>query len=176
MSLFSFARAFGEAIQREVKPGPVTLVGTAYKGIPFCVSTAAWLDGKEQDGLTWEVDYVFNRKESKHHGEGGLWVGRVPVEGQRLILMEDVITAGTAVRQMTQLLESRGARLESVFLALDRQEKGPSGKGALQELSDELGVPVFALATMSDLLARVEPSLDEVTQKNIQLYREKYGA
>lgn len=122
------------------------LFGPAYKGIPLAAMTAAMLS--QQHGR--EVPLLYNRKEIKRHGEGGVLVGGVVP--QRVCLVDDVITAGTAIAESVSLLEAHGGRLVAVVVALDRQEPGSSGERAVVEMEQRYGVPVISILKLEDLL------------------------
>lgn len=121
--------------------------GPAYKGIPIAVATASALAARGRD-----CGWVFNRKEAKAHGEGGQFVG-APVDG-RLLLVDDVLTAGTAVREAATLIREAGGELTGVLIALDRQERVVANEPgtAVSRLADELGVPVLSLLTLQDVI------------------------
>lgn len=121
--------------------------GPAYKGIPIAVATASALAARGRD-----CGWVFNRKEAKAHGEGGQFVG-APVDG-RLLLVDDVLTAGTAVREAAALIREAGGELTGVLIALDRQERVVVNEPgtAVSRLADELGVPVMSLLTLQDVI------------------------
>jgi len=145
------------------------LFGPAYKGIPLAASIAIALAGKGRN-----VPYSFNRKEAKDHGEGGSVVG-APLKG-RLVIVDDVISAGTSVRESTAILEAAGAQVAAVLIALDRMERGPSGVSAVDEVRRTLDVPVVAVATLDDLIARLEQ--DPARAKAlaaIRAYRDEWG-
>jgi orotate phosphoribosyltransferase len=147
------------------------LFGPAYKGIPIAVATAI---GLADDGR--EVPVAFNRKEAKDHGEGGLFVG-APIEG-RVLLIDDVLTAGTAVREAAGLIAGR-AELAGVVIALDREECNAAGVGALAALGEELDVPVAALATLTDVIGFLDRNPQEDKHppgilESIRAYRQEY--
>lgn len=148
--------------------------GPAYKGIPIAVATAEALARQGRD-----CGWVFNRKEAKEHGEGGRFVG-APVTG-RLLLVDDVLTAGTAIREAAGLIRAAGGRLTGVLIALDRQERVLADEPgtAVQRLEDELGVPVKSLLTLEDVIEYLD--LDETPDnhppgilKAIKAYQEAY--
>ncbi|MBM9463987.1 orotate phosphoribosyltransferase [Aeromicrobium sp. YIM 150415] len=146
------------------------LLGPAYKGIPL-VSAAAI--GLADEGL--DVPWAFNRKEVKDHGEGGLFVG-APVEG-RVLIVDDVITAGTAIREVLDLLGGVGAQPAGVVVAIDRQERGTSDQSAIAELESTRGVPVRAIVTLDDIIAYLEETARFAERLDaMRTYREEYGA
>ncbi|MBC6414012.1 MAG: orotate phosphoribosyltransferase [Chromatiales bacterium] len=123
------------------------LFGPAYKGIPLVCATAVCL---RQMGVN--KPFAFNRKEEKYHGEGGVLVG-APLEGQRVLIVDDVITAGTAVRHSVALLNACSAKAVALIISFDRQEKGVGDSSAVAELSEQLGLAVLSVATYKDLIA-----------------------
>jgi len=146
------------------------LFGPAYKGIPLATITAAAL--AEQGGRN--LPYAFNRKEAKDHGEGGNIVGG-PLSGGVLIV-DDVITAGTAIRESIDIIRAAGARPAGVLLAMDRQERGPQGRlSAVQEVSDQHGIPVVAVVNLGDLMEHVSLRGRRDDLVRMQAYRERYG-
>ena len=146
------------------------LFGPAYKGIALAAATAiAFADGQQRD-----VPWAYNRKEAKDHGEGGTLVG-APLAG-RVLIVDDVMTAGTAVRESLALIRSQGATPAGVLIALDRQERGQGERSAAQELSAEFGIPVIAITGLNDVLAYAgeRPELAAEHQR-LLAYRERYG-
>ncbi len=146
------------------------LFGPAYKGIPLAAVTAAAL--WEQHGL--DVPYSFNRKEAKQHGEGGNIVG-APLKG-RVLVIDDVITAGTAIRESVDMIEAAGAEIAGVVIALDRQEKGQGELSAVQEVEAASGIKVQAIATLGDLVEYLrDASGYEDVLEALEGYRSDYG-
>ncbi len=146
------------------------LYGPAYKGIPLAAVTAAALF----DHHAIDIPYAFNRKETKDHGEGGNIVGH-PLEG-RIAIIDDVITAGTAIRESMQVITDQGATPAAVFIALDRQERGQGDLSAIQEIECEYGMPVAAITRLQDLIGYLEQqnSTGEDLER-ITRYRAEYG-
>jgi len=147
------------------------LLGPAYKGIPLATTTAVALS--DQHGM--DIPIAYNRKEAKSHGEGGMLVG-APLRG-RVLIIDDVITAGTAVREVIAMIAAAGAELAGVAVGLNRQERGAGALSAIQELEQAHGVPVLSIIDMEHIIryleagdARMGPSLDAMRQ-----YRNKYG-
>lgn len=146
------------------------LFGPAYKGIPLGCTTATSLARKYDKS----VPFCYNRKEIKNHGEGGNLVG-APLKG-KVMIVDDVITAGTAIRESIQLIQQAGAEAAGVLVALDRQEKGKSELSAIQEIVKEYNIPVYAIINLDDLheyissQAEMSEFIAPITQ-----YREKYG-
>jgi len=148
------------------------LFGPAYKGIPLATAAASALAEKHGRDLPW----VFNRKEAKDHGEGGRLVGAA-LRGRALIV-DDVITAGTAIRESIEIIRDAGAEPCGVVLAMDRQERGRGERSAVQEVEQELGLPVTSIITLADLLSDLERRGDSETGslEALRAYRERYGA
>jgi orotate phosphoribosyltransferase len=144
------------------------LFGPAYKGIPLAAITAGALYRNHGRNLP----YAFNRKEIKDHGEGGATVG-AGIEG-RVMIIDDVITAGTAIRESIELIESLGARVTAVTIALDRQEKGSGEVSAIQELERD-GLMVNAIIRLEHILEYLAASGATEERTAIEAYREKYG-
>ena len=146
------------------------LFGPAYKGIPLAATTAVALASDYQ----LDIPYVFNRKEVKDHGEGGSLVG-AELKGRALII-DDVITAGTAIREVMTILTNEGATPAAVLIALDRQEKGRAELSAIQEVERDYGIPVISIITLSQLIEFLEEKgeMPEALQA-VRKYREEYG-
>jgi len=146
------------------------LFGPAYKGIPLATLAAAAL--AEHHDI--DVPYAFNRKESKAHGEGGSIVG-APLSG-RVLIVDDVITAGTAVREAQQIVVNAGAEVAGLVISLDRQEVGQASKSAVQELEQGLGIPVVSIVRLEDLVDMLEDSSEYAEfLEPVLKYRDKYG-
>lgn len=162
-------RCYAEAIVRSGLEFDM-LFGPAYKGIPLAALTAAAL----AENFDLDVPYAYNRKEAKTHGEGGSTVG-APIEG-RVLVIDDVITAGTAVREAFALITDLGADVAGLAISLDRQERGQGERSAVQELQQDLNVPVISIIRLEDLIARLEESGEQKeTLESVLKYREKYG-
>ena len=151
----------------------LVIFGAAYKGIPFVAATAQalWL----HHGIN--AKWGYNRKEAKTHGEGGNLVG-ADVKGEAVWVLDDVITAGTAMREVVEILEQAGASVAGIIVALDRKEKGLAERSAIQELAATLEVPVRALIDIDDLisyLAESSPNKDATQLAKMQHYRVQYG-
>jgi orotate phosphoribosyltransferase len=146
------------------------LYGPAYKGIPLAAVTAAALF--DHHGV--DIPYAFNRKEAKDHGEGGTIVGH-QLAG-RVAIIDDVITAGTAIRESIDLITAHGAVPSAVFIALDRQERGNGELSAIQEVECEFGLPVAAITKLENLIDYLEKSSDSAEDlERITKYRDVYG-
>ncbi len=145
------------------------LYGPAYKGIPL-VSTASIAYAQ----LKQDIPYAFNRKEAKDHGEGGMIVGS-PLQGNVLIL-DDVITAGTSVRESVEIIKQMNAIPAGVLIALDRQERGENEKSAVQEVSEQFGIPVISIISLPQIIKFLELTEGSTEQlKIIKAYRLEYG-
>ncbi|NEV61573.1 orotate phosphoribosyltransferase [Thiorhodococcus minor] len=167
--LARLAEAYAAAIQTSGIAFDV-LYGPAYKGIPLAASTAMAL--ATQHGR--ETPYAFNRKEAKDHGEGGAIVG-TKLAGCVLII-DDVITAGTSVRESVEIIRAAGAEPAGVVIALDRQERGRDARSAVQEVQDTYGMPVHSILTLTDLIAYLDESGDDAgLVERMQDYRSRYG-
>lgn len=146
------------------------IFGPAYKGIPFVAAAAVALTQNHKQSVPWG----FNRKEAKDHGEGGLLVG-ADVKGKKVWIIDDVITAGTAIREVVDILQQAGATIAGVLVALDRQERGQGELSAIQEVQKEFNVPVHALITMKDLMDYLEQKGESAALAAMQNYRTQYG-
>ncbi|GAA0352119.1 orotate phosphoribosyltransferase [Morganella psychrotolerans] len=144
--------------------------GPAYKGIPIATTTAVAL--AEHHNI--DTPYCFNRKEAKDHGEGGTLVGS-PLSG-RIMVVDDVITAGTAIRESMEIIRQNNASLAGVMLSLDRQEKGQGELSAVQEVERDYGCQVFSIITLNDLVSFLaeDPQMSEHLCA-VRAYREQYG-
>ena len=146
------------------------LFGPAYKGIPLVTAATAAL--AEHHGI--DLPFAFNRKESKDHGEGGLIVGS-PLTG-RVLIVDDVITAGTAIRDSIEIIRAAGAHPVGVLLALDRQERGTvSPLSAVQEVREQFGMPVIAVIGLSDLMQHMRSLGRDTDLIAMEAYRDRYG-
>lgn len=149
------------------------LFGPAYKGIPLAASIAIALAGMGRN-----VPFAFNRKEAKDHGEGGTVVGAA-LQG-RVLIVDDVISAGTSVRESVELIKAHGAVPAGVVIALDRMEKGTGEKSAVQEVREQYAMPVVAVATLVDLIGYLKTANSSDSEWSTRLhavsnYREQYG-
>ncbi|MFG6668186.1 orotate phosphoribosyltransferase [Halomonas sp. HNIBRBA4712] len=170
-ALAKLGRFYAQAIE-ESRLAADVLFGPAYKGIPLAAVTAAALaDHHDRD-----MPYAFNRKEAKAHGEGGNIVG-APLAGDILII-DDVITAGTAIREVMTLIDAEGARAAGVIIALDRQERGQGEKSALQEVAAEYAMPVVSIVTLEQVLEYLEEHAGGemlAYAEAVRAYRDRYG-
>ncbi len=167
-ALAELGRHYASAIQAANLECDV-LFGPAYKGIPLVATTAVALADAHSRSLPW----AFNRKEAKDHGEGGSIVG-APLQG-RVLIIDDVITAGTAIREAVEIIRNAGAEPAGVVLALDRQERGQGELSAVQEVEQVLNVPVTSILKLEDLISYLEQAGDPERLKMIRQYRAEYG-
>ena len=152
-----YAKAYFEKIGNK----KTVLYGPAYKGISIAVSAAVAL---AKNGL--DVPFFFNRKEAKDHGEGGVFVGYVPKAGEEIVIVEDVITAGTAIRESMAILSGiEGAKVCATFVMVDRKEKGKTDKSAMAEVGEEFGFPVYSVVDVYDIIEYLEE--DESNKENV---------
>ncbi len=143
-----YAKAYFEKVGNK----KTVLYGPAYKGISIAVSAAVALS---KNGL--DVPFFFNRKEVKDHGEGGVFVGYVPQAGEEVVIVEHVITAGTAIRESMAILSGlEGVKVAATFVMVDRKEKGKGEKGAMQEVEEEFGFPVYSVVDVYDIIEYLE--------------------
>ena len=146
------------------------LFGPAYKGIPLAATTAVAL----ADHHNRDLPYCFNRKEAKEHGEGGNLVG-APLAG-RVLIIDDVITAGTAIRESLDIIRAAGATAAGVVIALNRQERGKGERSAIQEVEQDLGIPVLSIAALDQLVEFLQAKPQQDAQvAAIRAYRAQYG-
>jgi orotate phosphoribosyltransferase len=145
------------------------IFGPAYKGIPLVTATAAALAVHEARDLP----FAFNRKEAKDHGEGGNLVG-APLAG-RVLIVDDVITAGTAIRESVEIIRRHRATPAGVLIALDREERGQGERSAVQEVQDNFGLPVVAVLRLKDLLTHLEATGETAILASVRAYRDRYG-
>lgn len=168
VSLRSLSQFYAQAILTSAIPFDM-LFGPAYKGIPLAAGTAIALAEQGRN-----VPYCYNRKEAKDHGEGGTTVGAKL--GGRVLIIDDVISAGTSVRASIELIRSAGAEPCAVVIALDRMERGLGELSAVQEVQRSYGIPVISIATLDDLLGYLQGEAEMVQNLHAtQSYRDKYG-
>ena len=164
---------YAKSYMEKVGNKRTVLYGPAYKGISIAVSASIALS---KNGL--DVPFFFNRKEAKDHGEGGIFVGYVPKAGEEIVIVEDVITAGTAIREsMANLQTLEGTKVAATFVMVDRKEKGQGEKSAMAEIADEFGFPVYSVVDVYDIIEYLEE--DEKNAENvarIKKYLEVNGA
>jgi orotate phosphoribosyltransferase len=168
-ALHRLGQFYGEALAASTLNYDM-LMGPAYKGIPLVATTAISL----QVDHNRDVPFVFNRKETKLHGEGGNLVG-APLAGN-VVIVDDVITAGTAIREVMALLEDTPATVVGVVVAIDREERGQGPLSAIQEVAAEFSIEVVSVVKLSDIVAYLEAYGDyEETLENMKAYQETYG-
>ncbi len=173
-ALSRLGRCYGQAIADSGIEFDV-LFGPAYKGIPIASAAAIALADHHDMDMPW----CFNRKEAKDHGEGGTLVG-APLEGQRVLIIDDVITAGTAIREVMAILAQAGAKPAGVVVALDRQERGKGELSAIQEVEQAFSIPVMSVVALHQLVDYIEEKSKEDAQwlphlEKIRNYRFQYG-
>jgi len=167
-TLRQLAQFYAKAILA-ADPGFDVLFGPAYKGIPLVAATAVALAEFGRN-----LPFCFNRKEAKDHGEGGMTVG-APLKG-RVLIVDDVISAGTSVRESVEIILAAEARPAGVLIALDRMERGTGALSAVQEVRNQFGIPVISIATLDDLVAFLGARGDMAQQlRLVQRYRKEYG-
>lgn len=155
----TLGRFYARAYKEKLGDRKAVLYGPAYKGISIAVSAAVALS---QEGV--DVPFFFNRKEAKDHGEGGVFVGYVPQKGEEVVIVEDVITAGTAIRESMAILSRlEGVKVAAVFIMVDRKERGKGEKLAMEEVEEEFGFPVYSVVDVYDIIEYLEenPANDE---------------
>ena len=170
---------YASAIEQALGQRFDVLFGPAYKGIPLVVTTSMALERRGRD-----VGFCFNRKEAKDHGEGGTLVGAALADGTRILIVEDVTTAGTSIRETLPLLQA-AARVEiaGLVVSVDRRERGTGERSALAEIRAEFGIPTFAIVDIDEVLEHLlgrevdgRVVLDEVRYQQALEYRARYGA
>jgi len=171
--LAELGRAYAGTIEHAFPEGFDVLFGPAYKGIPLVTAVAMAFAERGRD-----VDFCFNRKEAKDHGEGGVLVGRPLKDGDRVLIIEDVTTAGTSIRETVPILRA-AARIElaGLVVSVDRQERsGDVGdRSALQQLTREFDMPTAAIVDLDDILDHLGDRLTEADRRRVEAYRARYG-
>ena len=164
---------YAKAYLEKVGNKRTALFGPAYKGISIAVASSIAL---AKSGL--DVPFFFNRKEAKDHGEGGVFVGYKPKAGEEVVIVEDVITAGTAIRETMEIMKGlEGVSVVATFVMVDRKEKGQGEKGAMQEIGEEFGFPVYSVVDVYDIIEYLEAQEgNEENVARIKKYLEVYGA
>ena len=169
-ALVELGKSYAETIIRSEIAFDV-LFGPAYKGIPLGSATASMLAEHHQR----PTPFAFNRKEVKAHGEGGQLVGAA-MQGKRVLIIDDVITAGTAIREVLPLIEQAGGQVAGVVIALNRQERGQGERSAIQEVEQDLGIPVISIIALDDVLEFTSNQPDLAHHVDaIKAYRQAYG-
>jgi orotate phosphoribosyltransferase len=177
----ALGRFYASAIQASL-PGDAVdvLFGPAYKGIPLVVTTAIAL----QNAHGRDLSFCFNRKEAKDHGEGGSLVGHLPQDGERVLIVEDVTTAGTSIRETVPILRAQAeVQLAGLIVSVDRQERGPGGGSALAEVGAEFDMPTLSIVTLDEIVEHLTGRevngalvLTADILERIEAYRAEYGA
>lgn len=169
---------YARAIQAALGDNFTVLFGPAYKGISLAVATAIAFDKL----FRRDIAVSYNRKEAKDHGEGGNIIGHKPETGDRLVLIDDVITAGTSVRESMELLAPTGATCAALAVSVDRMEKGPAGTSALADVQSNFGMKAIAIVTIAEIVGYLHNKtidgkvvLDDSAITAIDRYREQYG-
>jgi orotate phosphoribosyltransferase len=169
---------YAQCIKENVKEEIVALFGPAYKGIPLSVATAIALSNK----FNKNVNYCFNRKEEKDHGEGGSMVGYKLKDGDNILIIEDVITAGTAIRECFPILKSAAdVNIAGLIISVDRMERGQQNKTAIQEIEEEFGIKTFPIVTVRDIIDTLHNTpvdgkvvIDDAMKEKMEAYLEEY--
>ena len=156
---------YAKAYMDKLGDKKTVLYGPAYKGISLSISAAVALS---KNGL--DLPFFFNRKEVKDHGEGGTFVGYVPTPGEEIVIIEDVITAGTAIRESMEILSHvKDTKVIATFIMVDRKEKGQGEKGAMQEIEEQFGFPVYSVVDVYDIIEYLEE--DPANAENVTRIR-----
>ncbi len=172
--------AYAQTLHDRLGNGFDVLFGPAYKGIPLATATAIALARDFQH----DVQVGFNRKEAKDHGEGGSLVGHIPRDGERLVIIEDVTTAGTSIREVVPAIRAAApnCQLVALVVAVDRQERGPGGKAALVEVAETFGFQTFPIVNIDEVVAHLSTNavdgrmiLNAELLERIAAYRREYG-
>lgn len=177
--LAELGRYYAAAIQHGWPDGVDILFGPAYKGIPLVASASIALAAEGR-----EVGYCFNRKEAKDHGEGGILVGALPEDGSRILIVEDVTTAGTSIRETTPILQAAAdVEMVGLIVSIDRQERGTGERSALAQVAADFGFRTAAIVTLDEVVAHLHGReidgvvhIDDEMLGRIDAYREQYGA
>ena len=171
---------YAACIQQNLPDGVDCLFGPAYKGIPLAVSAAASL----YRNYGRDLPYCFNRKEAKDHGEGGVMVGCKPQDGDRVVIVEDVVTAGTAVRESIELFQHvADVKMRALIVSVDRMERGIRACSTLDELREDYGIAVYPIFTVREIIAFLHNReldgrvyIDDEMKGRMEAYLEQYGA
>lgn len=176
------AKVYAHTLQEKFGDKPTNLFGPAYKGIPLCVSVSEKLAGL----LRRDVSFTYNRKEAKDHGEGGTLVGHSYMPGDKVVIVEDVLTGGTSIRETMDLFKNIDVEVIGAIVGIDRQEKGKnedSSLSARKEVEKEYGIPVVSIVDLDKIIDSLYGQeflgkvwIDDEIKENIDAYRKKYGA
>ena len=170
-ALSMLASGYADVLSSQITSTQNTAIfGAAYKGIPFVAATAQAL----WQHYDKDIDWGYNRKEAKTHGEGGNLVG-ADLAGKAVWVIDDVMTAGTAVREVVGILQNAGASLAGIVIALDRKEKGQDERSAVQQIRDDFGVPVYSLVDIDDIIEFVKAKGESDHLAKMLEYRATYG-
>ena len=171
---------YADCFMAQIEGGANALYGPAYKGIPLAVSAAAALYQRHQV----DIPYCFNRKETKGHGEGGLIIGYQPQDGDSIVMIDDVTTAGTAMRENLPIIQNTAkARVTALIISVDRMEKGTGQLSAVQQIKSDFGIDVYPIVNVRDILHHLHGReidgkvvIDDGTKEKMELYLQEYGA
>ena len=180
MQITKLGDYYAECIKNAVQEPFDALYGPAYKGIPLSVTTASAL----YRNYNMDVPYCFNRKEAKDHGEGGSLIGYKPKDGDKISIIEDVITAGTSVRESIPLLKSLAdVEITSVIISVDRMERGQGGKTTIEEIKDEFGISTYPIVNTIDIINHLHNRdvdgkviIDDEMREKMEAYMKQYCA
>ena len=174
----TLGKYYAEVIKDNNLSSNAVVYGPAYKGIPLCITTAIALQTSYQENFR----FCFNRKEDKTHGEKGVLVGHQLTSKDEVIIVEDVITAGTAIRENLPLIHSFGAKVKAIIVSVDRMERGQNQISALEEIYQEFGSKVYPIVSMQQIVDYLynrvisnKVIIDDAIKNKISLYYEKYG-
>ncbi|MEG0894952.1 MAG: orotate phosphoribosyltransferase [Oscillospiraceae bacterium] len=178
--IFKLGEFYADCINKNLNDDFDALFGPAYKGIPLSVSAAGALYNK----YSINKNYCFNRKEDKDHGEGGSIVGYKFKDGDNVIIIEDVITAGTAIRECLPILKGAAdVNIKAMFISVDRMEKGKGDKSAVQEIYEEFGIKTFPIVTVREIIEVLHNTevdgkvyIDDAIKEKMEAYLALYGA
>lgn len=170
---------YAQALKQELDLNFDALYGPAYKGIPLSITTAVALESLYEKS----VNFTFNRKEAKDHGEGGTLIGHKFQGQEKVVIVEDVITAGTAIRETMPILESNGLnKVEAIIVSVDRMEKGTGELSAIQQVEADFGIKTFAIVNIEEVVEYLHNReidgkviVDDEMKTRIEAYRQQYG-
>lgn len=169
---------YAECFVENVKDRSCILYGPAYKGIPLVVSASVALFQNHKIDLP----ILFNRKEKKDHGEGGMFIGETPKPGDNIVIIEDVVTAGTSIKESIDLLKPCGVNITNIIISVDRMEKGQSGLSTLEEMEKEYGFKIFPIVTVKEIISYLHNRevdgkvyIDDGMKAKMEQYLQQYG-
>jgi orotate phosphoribosyltransferase len=172
VQMATLGRAYADAIEASFPDGFDVLFGPAYKGIPLVVAVSMAFAERGR-----EVEFCFNRKEAKDHGEGGVIVGRKLRDGDRVLIVEDVTTAGTSIRETVPVLRAAAdVKLAGLIVSVNRMERGTTDRTALDELAMEFSMPTRSIVNLDEILEHLGERLGNEDRTRIAAYRDEYGA